>query len=122
MYKLNLAIADRLMGGKSITNGVGYNQACLHQANATPANQPQASQTSYLRVKSDESGSKLNLRNGPGLRHNVIAELPAGTVLHQVGDCIQSDDGVTHDPWCKVNWNGTTGWASSSGLERYARP
>lgn len=76
--------------------------------------------TLNLRVKSEVSDGKLNLRNAPGRSHNIIAELPAGTVLRQVGACVQSDDGLTRDPWCKVDWNGTTGWASSGGLERYA--
>jgi hypothetical protein len=66
-----------------------------------------------FRVKSKLS----NLRNGPGIRHDIIAELPKGTLLRQTGDCVHSDDGVTRDPWCKVDWNGTPGWASSSGLE-----
>ena len=74
-----------------------------------------------LRVKSEESGGKLNLRDGPGRRHGIITELPAGTLLRKVGACVQSDDGVTRDPWCKVDWNGRTGWASSRGLERYTQ-
>jgi hypothetical protein len=31
-YVLNLAAADRFMGGNSIFNGMGYNKACLHLA------------------------------------------------------------------------------------------
>lgn len=64
------------------------------------------------------TSEKLNLRNGPGIRHSIVAEMPAGVFVRQAGACVHSDDGVTHDPWCKVGWNGTKGWASTSGLER----
>jgi len=75
-----------------------------------------------LRVKSELSDGKLNLRDGPGVRHGVIAELPVGTLLRQIGACVSSDDGITRDPWCKVDWSGTKGWASSSGLEKNNEP
>ena len=52
----------------------------------------------------------------------MIAELPVGTLLRQTGACVHSDDGITHDPWCQVDWNGTKGWASSSGLARGGVP
>jgi hypothetical protein len=71
-----------------------------------------------FRVISDASDGKLNLRDGPGIRHAVLAEMPVGAVLRKIGACVHSDDGVTHDPWCKVDWNGTKGWASSSGLKK----
>jgi hypothetical protein len=71
-----------------------------------------------FRVISEVSGGKLNLRDGPGKGHSSIAEIPAGATLRQVGPCVRSDDGKTRDPWCKVEWNGRTGWASSSGLEK----
>jgi uncharacterized protein YecT (DUF1311 family) len=61
---------------------------------------------------------KLNLRDGPGMRHGIIVEMPVGTLLRQIGACVGSDDGVTRDPWCEVDWNGRRGWASSSGLEK----
>jgi hypothetical protein len=82
---------------------------------ATPA--PGAGGVTF-RVISDAPAGKLNLRGGPGIRHGVLGEMPAGALLRQTGACIRSDDGVTHDPWCKVDWNGTNGWASSSGLEK----
>lgn len=71
-----------------------------------------------FRVKSEVSDGKLNLRDGPGMRHDIIVEMPVGALLRQIGDCTGSDDGVTRDPWCNVDWNGTKGWASSSGLEK----
>ena len=71
-----------------------------------------------FRVKSEVSDGKLNLRDGPGMRHAIIVEMPVGALLRQIGACTGSDDGVTRDPWCNVDWNGTKGWASSSGLEK----
>ena len=71
-----------------------------------------------FRVKSEVSDGKLNLRDGPGMRHAIIVEMPVGALLRQIGACTGSDDGVTRDPWCNVDWNGAKGWASSSGLEK----
>ncbi len=59
---------------------------------------------------------KLTLREGPGKQHTKLSEIPAGTILRQLAPCVNSDDGVTKFPWCEVDWNGTTGWVSSSGL------
>ena len=84
------------------------------QAEAHPSHQD----ADAFRVISELADGKLNLRDGPGTRHGIIAELPVGTLLHQIGACVGSDDGITRDPWCKVDWDGTKGWASSSGLER----
>ena len=57
----------------------------------------------------------LNLRSGPGLSHNVIAAMPAGSDV-RVLNCGRS--------WCRVVFNDTTGYASrkfiSSGGPVYA--
>ena len=57
----------------------------------------------------------LNLRSGPGLSHNVIAAMPAGSDV-RVLNCGRS--------WCRVAFNDTTGYASrkfiSSGGPVYA--
>src|SRR5262245_49416101 len=57
----------------------------------------------------------LNLRNGPGIRHNVIGAIPLGSGV-QVLRCGRS--------WCRVGYSGTTGYASrkfiSAGGPTYA--
>lgn len=70
-----------------------------------------------FRVTSDFPDGKLSLRDGPGKQHSKLSEIPAGAILRQLAPCVNSDDGVTKFPWCKVDWNGTTGWVSSSGLQ-----
>ena len=56
----------------------------------------------------------LNLRSGPGISHNVIGAIPAGSDV-RVLNC---------GPWCRVAFNDTTGFASrrfiSSGGPMYA--
>ena len=57
----------------------------------------------------------LNLRSGPGISHNIIGAMPAGSDV-RVLSCGPS--------WCRVVWNDTTGYASrrfiSSGGPVYA--
>lgn len=71
-----------------------------------------------FRVISEFADGKIHLRDGPGTGHKSVVKIPAGALLRQVGACVHSDDGKTRDPWCEVDWNGTKGWASSSGLEK----
>jgi uncharacterized protein YraI len=58
----------------------------------------------------------LNMRSGPGQKHDIITSIPAGSEV-QRGSCVQADDGISTFPWCKVRWNGHIGWVSSGGLE-----
>jgi uncharacterized protein YraI len=57
----------------------------------------------------------LNLRSGPGISHDIIGAMPAGSDV-RVLSCGPS--------WCRVVWNDTTGYASrrfiSSGGPIYA--
>jgi hypothetical protein len=110
---------------QTVTNSLGRAPNCraytmpLTWQPVTPTPGAPASQAGVsYRVKSEVSDGKLNLRDGPGMRHAIIVEMPVGTLLRQSGACTGSDDGVTRDPWCNVDWNGTKGWASSSGLEK----
>ena len=45
----------------------------------------------------------LNLRSGPGISHDIIGAMPAGSDV-RVLSCGPS--------WCRVVWNDTTGYAS----------
>jgi hypothetical protein len=90
----------------------------VQEQKTTTASTGSAPHIGTFRVISEVSDGKLNLRDGPGIRHGIIAEIPAGALLRQIGACVHSDDGKTRDPWCEVDWNGTKGWASSSGLEK----
>lgn len=78
----------------------------------------QADELNTYRVVSELRDGRLSLRDGPGIRHAKLAEMPAGDLVRQLAPCVNSDDGVTTQPWCKVDYNGTTGWASMSGLQR----
>jgi len=49
----------------------------------------------------------LNLRSGPGTGYRVIGTMPAGAYVDVIG-C----DGS----WCRVNWQGSVGYASASYL------
>jgi uncharacterized protein YraI len=57
----------------------------------------------------------LNLRSGPGISHDIIGAMPAGSDVRVLG-CGPS--------WCRLVWNDTTGYASrrfiSSGGPIYA--
>jgi len=67
-----------------------------------------------FRVLSNVSQGILNLRNGPGGRHALIGSMPAGATDVFVSSCRKSDD--DEKPWCKVEWRGHRGWASSCCL------
>jgi uncharacterized protein YraI len=45
----------------------------------------------------------LNVRSGPGISYSVIGRMPAGSDI-RVLSCGPS--------WCRMSWNGTTGYAS----------
>jgi hypothetical protein len=90
----------------------------VQEQKTTTASTGSAPHIGTFRVISEVSDGMLNLRDGPGIRHGIIAEIPASALVRQVGACVHSDDGKTRDPWCEVDWNGTKGWASSSGLEK----
>ena len=58
----------------------------------------------------------LNLRSGPGSRYHVIDTMPAGAYVRVIS-CGGS--------WCRVNWHGRVGYASSrylGGGRAYAAP
>lgn len=55
--------------------------------------------------------SKLNLRQGPGPEHRVIAVMPAGANI-TVGEC--------RGEWCQVEFRGQRGYASSLHLNNGA--
>ena len=49
----------------------------------------------------------LNLRSGPGTRYGVVDTMPAGADVDVIG---------CGGAWCRVNWQGRVGYASSSYL------
>jgi hypothetical protein len=51
--------------------------------------------------------NKLNLRQGPGQEHRVVVVMPAGATVN-VGEC--------RGEWCKVEYRGQRGYASSALL------
>ena len=53
--------------------------------------------------------TNLNLRSGPGAKHQRVDTIPQGKQV-QVQSCLQGSS------WCKVTWHGHTGWASAKYL------
>lgn len=68
------------------------------------------------RIPNDTAGRILNIRRGPGQKHEVIVAVPAGTGGIRKGDCRPGDDGKSRYPWCRVVWKRFSGWASSCCL------
>jgi predicted aspartyl protease len=58
----------------------------------------------------DASDGFLNIRNGPGPTYEAIAKMPLGAT-GLVGRCTPLDGGWK--PFCEVEWQGVSGWASS---------
>jgi hypothetical protein len=56
-----------------------------------------------------DTTDNLNLRNGPGLRYDVIGAVPAGSDV-RVMNCVGS--------WCRVAWNDTQGYVSRRFISR----
>lgn len=90
----------------------------VQEQKAPAASTGAAPQFGMFRVISEFADGEINLRDGPGKGHSSVRRIPVGALLRQIGACVHSDDGVTRDPWCEVDWNGIKGWASSSGLEK----
>ena len=72
----------------------------------------------------DVSQGYMNVRNGPGTNYKVLASAPAGTTFSWDGFaiCVKRQDGKVGPDWCKVNYNGVTGWVSKAGLVSVTKP
>jgi Bacterial SH3 domain len=53
------------------------------------------------------TATALAMREGPGANYTRLLTMPPGARVH-MGDCVNG--------WCTVRWNGTSGFASQSGL------
>ena len=62
-----------------------------------------------LRVVGKTDGAGLNMRVTPDLESNIVALLPGGAEVEQIGD--------TSGPWVQVSHNGFTGWAWAAYME-----
>jgi uncharacterized protein YraI len=65
-----------------------------------------------FRILDNVSQGILNVRKGPGARHEVVVAIPKGASDVSVGRCRMPDDGGTI-AWCEVEWRGRAGWASA---------
>ena len=72
--------------------------------------QPEPGVKRPFRVTEDADDGYLNLRSGPGMTYDVIAQMPVGTT-GLMGTCVPLAGGYL--PFCEVEWNGKHGWASS---------
>lgn len=69
----------------------------------------------YATINRNVSLGIHRMRTGPGTNHDIVAEVPAGSRVEFLGNCRWPTDGG-QKKWCVIRWNGSTGWASSSGL------
>ena len=67
----------------------------------------------------DASEGFLNIRNGPGPTYPEIAEMPLGAT-GLVGRCVRLQGGWK--PFCEVDWQGVSGWASSCCMAEVGEP
>jgi hypothetical protein len=63
-----------------------------------------------FRITEKADGGYLNLRSGPGMNYDVIAQMPVGTTV-LMGNCVRLEGGLL--PFCEVEWLRKHGWASS---------
>lgn len=59
--------------------------------------------------------SDLNLRTGPSTGYRVVTAMPDGAIV-DVSGCTRGYN------WCRVDWNGYRGWASSHYLAQRVGP
>jgi hypothetical protein len=74
-------------------------------------------QRAFWRVRQGISQGRQNVRRGPGTMHEIEFSMPAGASGIAVTECRKPDDGGGNFDWCRVTWNGQSGWTSSNGLE-----
>jgi hypothetical protein len=66
------------------------------------------------------------VRNGPGVNHNLLDEIPAGNLI-SASRCVRRDDGIAGADWCLVNYpdsavarrSPVAGWVSQAVLLPY---
>lgn len=65
------------------------------------------------RVKSGTSGGAVNLRSGPDIEADVVAEIPeASEPIKPLGACSPSQDRDNSRTWCRFAWRDNVGWIS----------
>jgi hypothetical protein len=83
------------------------------QSPPVPQSPPQPPQTTQGPKRPfhvvDASEGFLNIRNGPGPTYQEIAEMPLGAT-GLLGRCVRLGGGWK--PFCEVEWQGVSGWAS----------
>jgi hypothetical protein len=58
------------------------------------------------------NNSGADMRDGPGVKHHLIATLPVGTNGITSLRRGRPDDGISYFDWCLISWQGQTGWVS----------
>lgn len=77
-----------------------------------PAPEPDSSRRGTYAVKADVSDGVLNMRSGPGIWHELVTAIPAGSGGLAISGCRPADDGVSRADWCQAEWGGLVGWVS----------
>lgn len=95
----------------SASNGEGSPRAGDKGSSRRPSRAPEPT----FRVISVPSWDVLNMRSGPGERHDLVGEIPYRGSGIVVDRCVRNSAGT---PWCVANYRGRTGWVSA----RYITP
>jgi hypothetical protein len=71
---------------------------------------------SAFRVVGQGSEPPLPLRDGPGVNHTLLAQVPIGdyVIAHHCG--IARDDGIPGATWCVVRWGAQWGFVSQARI------
>ena len=67
----------------------------------------------------DASEGFLSIRNGPGTTYQELTKMPLGAT-GLVGRCVRLQGGWK--PFCEVEWQGVSGWASSCCMAEVGEP
>ena len=80
-----------------------------------------AAEYTEFKVWEGVSGGVLNLRSGPGMDHEVIVSISAGSTGLDVDTCRFSDDSTSKNQWCHVIWKGNSGWVSACCITKLTK-
>jgi hypothetical protein len=75
------------------------------------------------------TAQSAKVRNGPGVNHTLLDEIPAGNLI-SASRCVRRDDGIAGADWCLVNYpdgpvahrTAVAGWVSQAALLPYREP
>lgn len=93
--------------GTYVCGDLGYTSGCPTTEQAQPVAAPVTSAAPPIGGNTRQTTTNLNLRSGPSAQTAKVATLPAGTRVNLMS-CARG--------WCKVEWNGRSGYVSQKYL------